>query len=104
MSLQDVGIGHYVRNTCWEDEQQGFLVKDKERGYLQFTHSNRMLHSQAVRQAPPPPLTTVWKCMKNSPGLAQTEAIHQHTDRGESHTLLSPTQSVRMKMAKLGIR
>lgn len=65
-------------------------LKDKKRGYLHFIHSTRILHAKAVRRAPPPPATAVWKCMKNSPGLAQTAAIHQHSDRGESPTLLSP--------------
>ncbi len=84
-----VGALYCDRNICWEDKLQARPVKDKKRGYLHFIHTSRMLQ-EAVSQAPPPPATAVWKCMKNSPGLAQTAAIHQHSDRGESPTLLSP--------------
>jgi len=36
-----VGILHCDRNMYWEDKLQACMVKNKKRGYLQFTHSTR---------------------------------------------------------------
>ena len=63
-----------------------------------------MLHYKAEKQTPPPAITTIWKCMKYIPRLAQTEAIHQQGDKGQTPTLVAPTQSMRMKMVKFGLR
>lgn len=98
-----VGALHCDRNMCWEDQLQACPFKDmKEVTYASLT----LLGCFTPRQwgKPLPPSTAVWKCMKNSPGLAPTAAIHQHSDRSEFPTLLSPTLSVWMKMVRFGAK
>lgn len=95
MNMKNLLLSNCVEILRGGDNSIQMQISESNGG--KFTNSEfstaRLLKCFTLKQGGwplPPPTTIVWKCMKNSPGLAQTALIHQHSDSGESPTLLSP--------------